>query len=198
MYKLAHYLSKLIVKLLYRVNANGINGIPDDGAAVIAPNHVSYIDALLILAISKRPARFVMWYKIYENKFLNWFFKRAGIIPIASPKESMKHFKAAFDEIEKALSSGELVVFFPEGAITYDGNLQEIKGGIEHVIKKSPVPVIPVGLTGVYGSYFSRSKRKPLLGKWLRKLDVKVGEPIQPSELSRSKVYDSLRKLTSN
>ncbi|MCM0149007.1 1-acyl-sn-glycerol-3-phosphate acyltransferase [Photobacterium galatheae] len=196
MYKIAHYLSKLLVKLLYRIDANGIEGIPETGAAVIAPNHVSYIDALLILAISKRPAKFVMWYKIYENKYLNWFFKRAGIIPIASPRESMHYFKSAFEKIEGALSNGELVVFFPEGGITHDGELQEIKGGIEYVIKKTPVPVIPVGLSGVYGSYFSRSKKKPLLGKWLRKLKIKIGDPIAPDKLSKECVYRSLKSLT--
>lgn len=183
--------------LLYRLEIRGFEQTPETGGAIIAPNHVSYMDALILLSIFKRPVKFVMWYKIYENPFMNWFFKGMNVIPIASPRENMQVFRRSFELIKDALDAGELVVFFPEGAITRDGNLQEIKGGIEYVIKDSPVPVIPVGINGLYGSYFSRAKDKPLLGRWLSKISVEFGHPISPERLTRHTVHEALVELTS-
>lgn len=194
---LSKVISKLVSMLLYRLEIKGFEQIPETGGAVIAPNHVSYMDALILHSICKRPIKFVMWYKIYENPLMKWFFKGIGVIPIASPRENMQVFRRSFELIKDALDGGELVVFFPEGSITRDGKLQEVKGGIEYVIKDSPVPVIPVGINGLYGSYFSRSKAKPMLGRWLGKISVEFGQPILPEQLSRHSVHQALSSLTS-
>ncbi|MCY9861146.1 1-acyl-sn-glycerol-3-phosphate acyltransferase [Vibrio coralliirubri] len=195
---ISRVISKVVSKLLYRLKIKGFDQIPTTGGAVLAPNHVSYMDALILLSVCKRPVKFVMWYKIYDKPLLKWFFKRVGVIPIASPKENMKVFRRSFELIKEALDGGELVVFFPEGAITRDGNLQEVKGGIEYVINGSPVPVVPVGIRGLYGSYFSRSNNKPFFGKLFSQISIEFGSPILPKQLNRQSVHYALRQLTHN
>ena len=149
--------SWLMVRTLYRLRVRGIEQhVPDEGAAVLVCNHVSYMDALILAAVIPRPARFVMYWKIYQLPFMHWIFRTARTIPIASPKENPALLEAAFDAIDQALANGELVVIFPEGALTRDGDIATFKGGVERILARRPVPVVPLALRGMWASMWSR------------------------------------------
>ena len=154
---LMRFLSWLMVRVLYRLRPHGIEAnVPDEGAALIVCNHVSYLDALILSASIPRPVRFVMYYRIFNIPVMSWIFRTAKTIPIAGAKEDPALMQRAFDEIDAALAEGELVCIFPEGALTRDGNMAAFKSGVEKILKRRPVPVVPMALRGMWSSMWSR------------------------------------------
>jgi len=159
----------LLSHSMYRVEHRNLDLIPDEGAALLVCNHVSFVDALLIGGAVRRPIRFVMYYKIYNLPVLNFIFRTAGAIPIAGRSEDLLIYDQAFKKIARFLKDGELVCIFPEGKLTSDGEINEFKGGMTRVLEETPVPVIPLALQGLWGSFFSRDPNKSLFGRlWSR------------------------------
>jgi len=146
----------MLIHSVYHVRKQGLDNIPDKGAAVIVCNHVSYVDALIIAGCIRRPMRFVMYYKIYNLPVLNFVFRTAGAIPIAGKHENPEMMEQAFVEIEQALNEGDLVCVFPEGKLTRNGKMNKFRPGVERILQTTPVPVIPMALNGLWGSAFSR------------------------------------------
>ena len=159
---LMRFLSWLLVRTLYRLRVHDVEDkIPDEGAALIVCNHVSYMDALLLSAGIPRPVRFVMYYRIFDIPVLRWIFRTAKAIPIAGAREDPALMQRAFDAIDAALADGELVCIFPEGALTKDGAIAPFKSGVERILERAraagrPVPVIPLALRGMWTSMWSR------------------------------------------
>ena len=189
-----------LVSIFYRIRAKGLENIPHDGAAVLACNHVSFIDPLILGGYISRQVRFIMYYKIYNIPVLKWLFKAAKAIPIAGYKEDPEMYEKAFIEVKKALDEGDLVGIFPEGGLTSDGTIQPFKNGIEKIISETPVDVIPMSLSNLWGSLFSRKdkgvlKRRPR--KFLAKIRLNVGEPISPENITKEVLRDKVAKLKS-
>ncbi|MEE7565681.1 MFS transporter, partial [Xanthomonas sp. Kuri4-3] len=154
---LMRFLSWLLVSALYRLRPQGIEkSVPDEGAALIVCNHVSYMDALILSATIPRPVRFVMYYRIFNIPVMSWIFRTAKAIPIAGARENPALMQRAFDEIDAALADGELVCIFPEGALTRDGAIAPFKSGVEKILARRPVPVVPMALRGMWSSMWSR------------------------------------------
>ncbi|GAB1406171.1 MFS transporter [Thermomonas brevis] len=158
---LMRFLGWLLVRLLYRLRTRGTDYIPNEGAAVLVGNHVSYMDAIILAATIPRPARFVMHWRIFNIPLLNWVFKGYKAIPIASAKENPELMQRAFDEVDAALADGELVFIFPEGALTRDGAIAPFKRGVETILQRAndagrPVPVVPMALRNMWRSMWSR------------------------------------------
>ena len=154
---LMRFLSWVMVRGLYRLRLHGIEAnVPDESAALIVCNHVSYMDALILSATIPRPVRFVMYYKIFNIPVMRWIFRTAKAIPIAGAREDPALMQAAFDEVDKALADGELVCIFPEGALTRDGEMGAFKSGVEKILERRPVPVVPMALRGMWASMWSR------------------------------------------
>lgn len=178
------FISWVFVHLVYRLRIYGYENIPDEGAAIIAPNHVSYVDALVLSALSPRPIRFVMEARIFNIPLLSWLFKQVHAIPIASAKEDPETFERALTAVRAALQAGELVCIFPEGALTRDGALGEFKPGIRKVLDSCLVPVIPVGLQGLWATPFARNGKSVMHRlKGIRpgrRLVANVGTPRSP------------------
>jgi 1-acyl-sn-glycerol-3-phosphate acyltransferase len=170
---------------LYRVSHKGLEAIPDEGAAVLVCNHVSFVDALLIGGAVRRPVRFVMYYKIYKLPVLNFIFRTAGTVPIAGRDENRQVFDAAFARIAEYLREGEVVCIFPEGRLTATGEINEFKSGVERMLKDTPVPVIPMALSGLWGSYFSRDPKKHLFRRFWSRIELSAGAPIEAGAASR-------------
>lgn len=152
---LMRFIAWCVVHTVYRIKLIDANRIPATGAAVLVCNHVSYVDALVIMAASPRPVRFVMDYRIFTFPIVSWVFKRTKAIPIASAKDDPFVMEQAFAVIAQALADGDLVCIFPEGRLTTNGELGDFKGGIQKIIERSPVPVIPMALRGLWGSLLS-------------------------------------------
>lgn len=153
---LMRFLSWVFVRTLYRLRLRGVEQVPDEGAALVVCNHVSYMDALILSASIPRPVRFVMYYKIFNIPVMSWIFRTAKAIPIAGAKEDPELMRRAFEQIDQALADGELVGIFPEGGLTRDGDIAQFKSGVERILETRPVPVIPMALRGMWASMWSR------------------------------------------
>ncbi|EKF73655.1 acyltransferase [Alcanivorax hongdengensis A-11-3] len=184
------FLIRLLVWMLthtmYRVKHSGMDNIPDDGPCVLVCNHVSYVDALLLAGAIRRPVRFVMFKPIYDMPVLNYIFRTGKTIPIDSKSRNPDIYQRAFVRIREELDAGEVVCIFPEGKLTQDGEVDEFRNGIEKIIADRPVPVIPMALSGLWGSFFSH-KGGPALTRlprrfWSR-VKLAVGEPVAPQQV---------------
>ena len=205
-YKLVpEFLVRLVVWLLihsvYRLDKQGLDNIPETGPAVIICNHVSFVDALIIAAASRRPIRFLMDHRIFRWPILSFVFKATRAIPIAPEKEDAALKNKAFDDVSLALEAGELVAIFPEGRITATGELSPFRPGITQIITRNPVPVIPMGLSGLWGSIFSRADggalRKPWKARPLHKIGLKVGEPVAAEKVTLRGLQATVARLVS-
>ena len=153
---LMRFIIWMLIHTFYRVEKEGLDNIPDEGACVLVCNHVSFVDALVIGGCIQRPVRFVMDHRIFKIPVLNFVFRTAGTIPIASAREDAAMLEKAYERIDAYLKDGEIVCIFPEGRITDNGDLYPFKKGVTRIIERTPVPVIPMALRGLWGSFFSR------------------------------------------
>ena len=196
---LMRFIAWCVVHTVYRIKLIDADRIPPIGAAVLVCNHVSYVDALVIMAASPRPVRFVMDHRIFAFPIVSWLFQSTKAIPIASAKEDPLVMEQAFAEIAQALDDGDLVCIFPEGRLTTDGELGNFKGGIQKIIDRSPVPVIPMALRGLWGSLLSRgnsdidalSRRQGIQSR----LTLVVGEMLPPMVVTPELLQDRVRAL---
>ena len=182
---LMRFLCWLLVHSVYRLDKRGLDNIPEEGPAVVVCNHVSFVDALVILAASPRPIRFVMDHRIFKTPVLAFVFRTGKAIPIASAKEDEKLLNAAYDKVAEALTAGELVGIFPEGKITDTGEMSEFRGGIRRIVERTPVPVVPLALKGLWGSFFSRrggaAMTKPFRRGVLSKIGLEAAPAVAPA-----------------
>jgi 1-acyl-sn-glycerol-3-phosphate acyltransferase len=179
--------ARWLVKTVYRLEERGWDAIPAQGGAVLVSNHVSYVDALIIAACCQRPVRFVMDYRIFVSRLGGFLFRHARAIPIAPAREDATLKERAFAEVAAALTQGELVCIFPEGRLSPTGQLQPFQRGIERIVAETPVPVVPIALGGLWGSFFSRAQRSAGFG-WLehirRRVRAVCGTPVAPRAVS--------------
>jgi 1-acyl-sn-glycerol-3-phosphate acyltransferase len=183
---LLRFVSWLLVSFVYRVKKQGTGRIPVAGAALIVANHVSFADALVLMAMSPRPIRFVMDHQIFRVPVLSWLFRQVKAIPIAPAKVDAAMMERAFDEVSAALRDGQLVCIFPEGRITDDGELKPFRPGVTRILERDPVPVIPVALQGLWGSFFSRisgaAMTQPFRRGLFSRIGISVGQPVAAAE----------------
>ena len=195
---LMRFLAWIIISVFYRIRPVGSQNIPDEGPAVIVCNHVSFMDPIILGGSIRRPMRFVMYYKIFDIPLLNFFFRTAKAIPIAAAHEDEQLMNDAFATIDAELADGNLVCIFPEGGITGDGEVQQFRPGIEKIIERRAVPVIPVALGRLWGSWFSRNQRggiRKIPGRLFAKVPVTIGAAIPASEVSAAKLELLVRTL---
>jgi 1-acyl-sn-glycerol-3-phosphate acyltransferase len=142
------------------------------------------------MAASPRPIRFLMDHQIFKIPVLGWMFKLAKAIPIAPAKADPATYEAAFAAARAVLADGEMVCIFPEGGITRDGELQPFKGGVMKLIDGLPdVPVIPMALGNLWGSYFSRVEGgkamvKPMRRGFWSRISLTVDQPLKPADVT--------------
>ncbi|RDK11154.1 MFS transporter [Cupriavidus lacunae] len=181
---LLRFIAWILVHTIYRLRRVNAERIPADGPAVLVCNHVSFADAVVLMACSPRPVRFLMDYNIFKVPLLSWFFRQARAIPIAPAHENPDMLKRAYDSVAQALDEGDLVCIFPEGKITATGDINPFKQGVQQIIRRTPVPVVPMALRGLWGSFFSRkgapAMSRPFRRGILNRLELVVGEPVPP------------------
>ncbi len=196
---LLRFLSWLLVSAVYRIRRQGVERIAAEGPAVIVSNHVSFVDALVLMAISPRPIRFVMDLGIFRIPVLSWLFRQVKAIPIAPAKVDAAMMERAFERVSEALRDGQLVCIFPEGRITADGEIAPFRPGITRILERDPVPVIPVALQGLWGSFFSRkggaAMTRPFRRGLFSKIGVAVGVPVAPAEATPERLREMVGTL---
>ncbi|MFN9767392.1 MAG: MFS transporter [Pseudomonadota bacterium] len=186
---LLRFLAWMLSRLVYRFRVQGDEHIPLQGAAILVCNHVSFVDAVLLMAASPRPVRFVMDHRIFAIPVLGWLFRLAKAIPIAPQKDDPATYERAFAEARRVLEEGALLAIFPEGGITRDGSLGEFKGGVMKILATHPVPVVPLALTNLWGSFFSRAEKGRAMarpfrrGLWSR-VGLSAGPALAPGDVT--------------
>jgi len=195
---LLRLLAWLMVSLVYRVKYKGLDNIPIEGPVVLVCNHIAFVDPAIIMGRVRRPSKFVMHHKIFNKFGMKFLFKAAKTIPIASAKVDPEMMEAAFESVKAALADGDVVCIFPEGRLTPDGQIGPFKKGIERIIKETPVPVVPMALNNLWGSMFSRYHKnvlKRLPRKFLAKVELIVGEPVPPEQVSAEYLQQLVTEL---
>ena len=183
---LLRFIAWILVHTVYRLRRVNADRIPADGPAVLVCNHVSFADAVVLMAASPRPVRFVMDHRIFKVPLMSWFFRQARAIPIAPAHEDPALLAKAYDDVASALRDGDLVCIFPEGKITATGEINAFKQGVQQIIQRTPVTVVPMALRGLWGSFFSRkggsAMTRPFRRGVLSRLELVVGEPVPPDQ----------------
>ena len=184
---------------LYRIHLQGRENVPAKGGALLVPNHVSMVDAVLLIASIDRPIRFLMFKGSYDHWLVKPFAKIMGVIPISSqlkPREMIQSLRTA----TQALKDGEVVCIFPEGQMTRIGQMLPFRRGMERIVKGTDVPIIPVNLGGVWGSIFSFER-----GRFLWKLPQRIPYPVtvtfgkaMPNTSTAQEVRQAVQELGSD
>jgi 1-acyl-sn-glycerol-3-phosphate acyltransferase len=193
---LMRFLVWLLIHSVYRLRKTGLDRIPNEGAALVVSNHVSYVDALVISAGCRRPIRWVMDHQIFKVPVLSFIFRTAKAIPIAPAHEDPAMLERAYEAIARELADGQLVGIFPEGKLTSDGEMNPFRGGIVKIIERTPVPVIPMALSGLWRSLFTRNRaRLRHVTRLFPKLRLSVGEPVAPARASPDALHAAVLGL---
>ncbi|SDU14659.1 MFS transporter [Halopseudomonas salegens] len=189
------FLIWLLGHSMYRVTHENLEAIPDEGPCLLVCNHVSFVDAVLIGGAVRRPVRFVMYHRIYNLPVLNFIFRTAGAVPIAPRSECEQTFEQAFQRIGEYLAAGEVVCIFPEGKLTADGDMNPFRDGCQRILESHPVPVIPMALRGLWGSFFSRAPNKGLFRRFWSRVALVAADPLTPQEARTEVLQASVSAL---
>ncbi|MDE0442560.1 MAG: MFS transporter [Gammaproteobacteria bacterium] len=186
---------------MYRVRHQGLDTIPEKGPAVLVCNHVSYMDACLLAGAVRRPIRFVMHQNIYRLPVLNFIFRTGRTVPILPETEDPGVYEAAFRDVREGLANGDLFCIFPEGKLTLDGEVDRFRKGIERMVEETPVPVIPIALRGLWGSFFSREgkgafRRGP--GRFWSRVDIVAGDTVAAEAVEANDLRERVLALHGN
>ncbi|MES2886614.1 MAG: MFS transporter [Pseudomonadota bacterium] len=185
---LLRFMAFVATRCFYRFRVINEEHIPVSGPAVLVCNHVSFIDPVIMAAASPRPIRFIMDHRVFATPVLGWLFRLVKTIPIAPQRDDPATYERAFATAREVLADGELLCIFPEGAITRDGKMAEFKGGIMKILQSHPVPVVPMALHNLWGSFFSRvegsAMTKPFRRGVFSPVSLVVGPPIAPENVT--------------
>ena len=196
---LLRFVAFLATRCVYRFKVRGDEHIPTQGAAILVCNHVSFVDAVLLMAASPRPIRFIMDHEIFKIPVLGWMFKLAKAIPIAPQRVDAQAYEQAFVQARAVLEGGELLCIFPEGGITRDGELGEFKAGVMKLLQTTPVPVVPMALQNLWGSYFSRAggaaMSKPFRRGLFSRVALVAGAAVPPSQVTPEVLRERVAEL---
>lgn len=194
---LLRFIDWMLVHSIYRLRASGIANIPEEGPALLVCNHQSLADALVITAACRRPIRFVMYYAIFNVPVLSFIFRSMKAIPIAGAKEAPEVLEQAYEEIAAALADGQLVCIFPEGQLTQSGEIGPFRPGLSRVLARTPVPVIPMGLSGLWRSIFSRNRDKWKVATLFPTVSLRAGPALDPAVSTPEALHAVVRRLAS-
>ncbi|MBW7902216.1 MAG: MFS transporter [Rhodocyclaceae bacterium] len=196
---LLRFLAWLLIHTVYRLQKRGVEHIPHEGAALVVCNHVSFVDPVILMAVSPRPIRFVMDHRIFRTPIISFIFRHSRAIPIAPAKEDPAMMERAFAEAAQALADGELVGIFPEGRITDSGELYPFRPGVTRILADNPVPVVPLALQGLWGSFFSRkggpAMTKPFRRGLFSKIAVVGAPPVPAAEATPARLQEIVQAL---
>ena len=180
---------RAVLRALYRIKVFGPANVPKTGGALLVCNHSSYIDWMILYIAAPRRVRYLVWAGYRKNPLLRLFLSWAKTIPIEGRRPKLEDIDQAFEATKQALANGDLVCIFAEGRLTRNGFLRPFHRGLELLEKKIPVPIIPVCIANIWGSWFSH-KGGRIMRKWpevfRRPISVYFGQPLPPA--TRAKV----------
>src|SRR3984893_6299782 len=187
-----HFLFRPLVKTFYRVRALGLEHLPD-GGCLLLPNHITWVDAVVLQLACPRPIRYIIDQEFYHKPLLKPLLRIAGCIPIDSRKA-----RSAILVATEQIAAGEIVCLFPEGQLTRSGTLLRLRRGYELIAQHANAPVVPVWLDRLWGSIFSFQGGK-FFTKWPKEIPYRVtvafGRPLDAKTADIATVREELLKL---
>lgn len=178
---------------VYRVRFIGRQNIPQEGQALLVPNHVSFADGLFIMALSDRPVRFVVYAEYFDKPIIGRLLKTMRAIPISGSR-GPRMILQAFREAGRALDAGELVCIFPEGQLTRTGLIGPFQRGLLRIVKNRTTPIIPIYLDRLYESVFAPVSGRRIPDRIPFPVTVSVDEPM-PATASLFEIRQAIRGL---
>ena len=183
------FLAEVCSRLIYRIESREIANLPEKGPALLICNHVSYADPIIIFGACKRPIRFIMAKDIRNKPILKQIFVASRTLAICSPIEDRKTYEETIREAAESLKNGELVMIFPEGRLSPNGEIGQFRRGVEKLLEIAPVPVFPMAIRGIWESFFSHGGGPALKSGFhirlrRRAIQLRVGAPLSPEGLS--------------
>lgn len=188
----------IVTNVMYRLRVEGADNIPKEGPVVLVCNHPTYVDFMFVASACKRPPRFVMFYTFMRLPLLGWLFRDAKVIPIAPRSEGADVMQKAFESIAAELDEGGVICIFPEGRVSRDGRLSPFRPGIEKIVGQTPVPVVPLALQGMWGSFFSYFWGKPFSKPFQRfraRVELSIGPPIAAEAVTAQRLAEAVAAL---
>src|SRR5216110_2865361 len=181
-----------LARLIYRVSTMGLERLPK-GGFLLLPNHITWVDAIVLLLACPRPIRFIIDEGVYRNPILNPVLRAISCIPITGRKA-----KDGMREAIARIRAGEIVCLFPEGELTRTGTLLRLRRGYEIIAREAEAPVVPVWLDQLWGSIFSLRG-----GRFFTKfpkafpyrVTVAFGKPLQADDADIPTLREQLLKL---
>ena len=196
---LMRFLVWLLIHSVYRLEKGGLENIPEEGPALLVCNHVSFVDALIIAGACRRPVRFVMDHNIFRVPVLNFIFRTGRAIPIASSRDDPELLEKAYEDIARGLAAGDVICIFPEGRITDTGELYPFRPGLQRIVERTPVPVVPLALRGLWGSFFSRKGGRAMTRPFRRgvfsRIGLVVGAAVGPQQVTPEGMQEQVLAL---
>ncbi len=199
---LLRFLAWLLVHVAYRLHKTGLDHIPLDGPAVLACNHVSFVDVLVIMAASPRPVRFILDRRYLRMPVLGYLLRRSGAIGLAFDKahpEDSEAMAQVLNEAAQTLADGKLLALFPETTLTPDGEMRPFGPLLARILERHPVPVIPMALQGLWGSFFSRidgsAMKRPFRRGLFSRIGLVVGPPLDAAEATPARLQTEVSRL---
>src|ERR1700751_2496261 len=190
--KIFRSVASVFVRIFYRVRRFGLKNLPE-GGFLLLPNHMSYVDAVVLQLACPRPIRFVVHESIYRIRWLNPILRMVDAIPISSV-----HAKDAVRKAVERIREGEIVFIFPEGELSRTGVLIKWRKGFEMIARLAEAPAVPVWLDGLWGSIFSFERGRYIF-KWPKRVPqlvtVAFGRPIEAHALRLSLAREKLLEL---
>src|SRR5438105_4718718 len=187
-----HFFGRPLVKIFYRVSALGLEHLPE-GGFLLLPNHITWVDALVLQFACPRPIRYIVDQEFYRKPMLRSFMRTVGCIPI-----DVRHSRSAIRAATEQIAAGEIVCLFPEGQLTRSGTLLRLRRGYELIAQHANAPVVPVWLDRLWGSIFSFQGGK-FLTKWPKQIPYRVtvafGKPLQANASDIATVREEPLKL---
>lgn len=182
-----------LARCVYRVRPLGLENLPRTGGALILPNHVTWVDAIVLQLACPRRLRYLIYEPIYNRPLLKPFLKMLGCIPIMPGRS-----KGALALATAALQAGEVICIYPEGELTRTGTLLRLKKGYLHLARAANVPVVPVCLDQLWGSIFSYEGGRyfsKLPRRWPYPVTVAFGAALTPEQADPATVRERMLGL---
>jgi 1-acyl-sn-glycerol-3-phosphate acyltransferase len=156
------------------------------------------MDAMVIAGAVRRPVRFVMDYHIFKTPILGGIFRLAKTIPIGSRNKVPEIYDTAFERIDEVLRAGHVVCIFPEGGLTSDGEVAQFRSGVDTILERCPVPVVPMALRGLWGSFFSRCGGPALQHfprRFWSRIELLAETPIAPEQANAAMLEEKVKQM---
>jgi 1-acyl-sn-glycerol-3-phosphate acyltransferase len=182
-YSFFRFLSRVVTIVVFNLRVRGLTRLPKSHGAIVAPNHVSFLDPWLVGVVMPPIVSYMARESLFRIPIFGGFLRNLNSLPVVRGSNAARRgLKTGLD----ALKNNRTLVVFPEGTRSADGELQPLKRGIILLARQSGLPVVPIYCEGTFGAW-PRQRRLPRLGP----ITIHIGEPISVDGSGSVRLEDS-------